>query len=102
MKLTEALAGLMSIKIQVQLPARRAYSPEGKPGFGPPRRVDMSVYFYRQCSARPGATADVKLDPLCIERSKPYLADTYETRSGPGVSGIRRCQVSGVRFQETI
>ena len=41
-----------------------------------------------QCSARPGATADVKLDPLCIERSKPYLADTYETRSGPGVSGF--------------
>ncbi len=26
------------VKIRVQLPARRAYSPEGGPGFGPPRR----------------------------------------------------------------
>jgi hypothetical protein len=37
--------------------------------------------------ASESATTDVKLDPLWIERSKPYLADTYETRSGPGVSG---------------
>ena len=51
------------------LPARRAYRPEG------------GSY------ASESATTDVKLDPLCIERSKPYLAGTYETRSGPGVSG---------------
>ena len=37
--------------------------------------------------ASESATTDVKLEPLCIERSKPYLAGTYETRSGPGVSG---------------
>ena len=53
-------------------------------------RGDMDDYLCQQCSARPGATADVKLDPLCIERSKPYLADTYETRSGPGVSGVMK------------
>ena len=58
------------------LPARRAYRPEGRA-----YRPEGGSY------ASESATTDVKLDPLCIERSKPYLDGTYETRSGPGVSG---------------
>ena len=42
----EIIGSFSLVKIRAQLPARRAYSPEGGPGFGPPRRGD---YIYQQC-----------------------------------------------------
>jgi len=37
--------------IRVQLPARRAYSPEGGPGFGPSQKGDIGVYLCQLCLA---------------------------------------------------